>query len=78
MKLKTLKDIKRITECQVCGLKEFFSHLSTKDIKQEAIKRWRYFKEKYMKEKDEKYRIHYWGRMEEIKEFNNLTDEDLR
>lgn len=48
------------------------------ELKQEAIKRWKHFKEKYMKEKDEKQRIHYWGRMEEIKEFNNLTEEDLK
>ena len=70
MEIKTLKDIK-YTNCNN-------SFVYRDDLKQEAIKRWKFFKEKYMKEKDEKLRIHYWGRMEEIREFNDLKSEDLK
>jgi len=72
MKLKTLKDIKRITECQVCGLKEFFSHLSTKDIKQEAIKDYKKFSKKTKEGVELSPTASY------IKLKNNLTEEDLK
>jgi hypothetical protein len=48
------------------------------ELKQEAINRWKEFKEEYMNEKIEKNRIFLWGRMEEIKEFNNLIGDDLK
>ncbi len=71
MKLKTLKDIKRITECQVCGARNIFNHISNEDIKQEAIK-WvkqhRNIKPNWAKETNEEF----------FKAFFNITEEDLK
>ena len=47
-------------------------------LRQEVIKRWKEFRKEYMSEKNEKKRIHIYGRMEEIKEFFNLNEEDLK
>ena len=74
MKLKTLEDFEPAFNT---GLSPASCH-AFKELRQEAINRWKFFKKKYMSEKDEKKRIHYYGRMEEIKDFNNLISGDLK
>ena len=71
MKLKTLKDIKRITECQVCGAKTFFNHMTTEDLKAEAIKDYKKFSKKTKEGVELSPTASY------IKLKNNLTEEDL-
>ena len=79
--LKTLKDIEYgyvetdwVSGACIGG----FNGVNEDELKQEVIKRWNFYKEKYMSEKSERQRIHLWGRMEEIKEFFNIIDEELK
>jgi hypothetical protein len=44
------------------------------ELKAKAVKRYKYFEKKFISTHNE-----YWlGRMDEIEEFNNLTEEDLK
>ncbi len=87
-KLKTLKDIGGCVDCRnqsYTGEKGEFNEkgsatccVDREDLRIEAIKRWKHFKKRYMDENEKGTRVHLWGRMEEIKEMNNLTEEELK
>jgi hypothetical protein len=70
-KLKTLKDLKHVGPCDM--------HIRKRDLRQEAIKRAKYNIEE---QKKDKLYTAWWfihqGRLEEIREFNNLTEEELK
>jgi len=51
------------------------------ELKAVVIKRWKHFKKEakeYYEAGDESEEEQCYGKMEEIKEFNNLTEEDLK
>ena len=66
MKIKTLEDIRM--------LKTFTKFT----IKQEAIKRAKFFKIKIMEAKSSVLEAYYQGKRDEVMEFNNITEDDLK
>jgi len=76
MKLKTLKDMKAEEDDW-----EAEDNIPKSKLKAEAIKRWKYAKKRFdlIKNKDDNFITGYYkGKMEEIEDNFNITEEDLK
>lgn len=76
MKLKTLEEIEQKWEASLLDCDCDSRH--SEDLIEEAIKRWKYYNKIISKPGTHIHTYHIiLGRMNEIREFNNLTRKDL-
>jgi len=81
MKLKTLKDIEWEVDNEYASPPTTEKVANISDLKQEAIKRYKYWDNFSKSPPDMNTLINYmqiWGRMAELKELFDLTEEELK
>ena len=82
--LKTLQELKirRITPCPDvkigCLVQHFVDCIDIKELKAEAIKRWKFARKKGEYLKSSTGAAYWRGKMDELRDFFDLTEEDLK